>query len=829
MERKNLFKRAGSILLISAMVTGLFTGCGKEKTGNNDSILNEAASSTKDYVFKQADLGIDVDANNINTIKMVGDLVYAVDAYGDEQGVAVYSFNPDGSNLKKTLLPRTDEDSYNTFNFDKDGNIYCVHEIYHWEDDGEMHILEGEDGASESSSESSIAESEASADVATTEASVEDMASEEGSFENFAGDEATSEVSELNKIAADDVISNGSTDEERYLEKYDSNGKQIYRYDLNKDVDENDYLSVYSMIYTDSYGLIMTSSRGIEKFDENSGFSMVYDTSKSDLYRETYLQISNGFNGDIFISGYGTKGYFVAKLDVEKGEVGAESTAFEGHNSLSVFEGKGYDLYASTESAIYGYDSKSDKLEKILDYVDSDLTVDYGVSTVTAISDSEFLAVLPDFEYNYTLTRLIKVPADQVKDRQVITLGGAYIDYTVRQAAIKFNQNNSDYKIKLVDYSVYNTDDNWDEGTNRFNLDIVSGNIPDIMTFEQDSPVDSYINKGLFLDLNTMLKNDPELSSVEFVDSVMDAFKTGDKMYIMVPAFNIATVVMKASMTKGQDVLSVKDVEDIISAYNMNYNIACGPQSRPDMLTYGIAFSGTKYIDWENKKCNFNDESFVELLEFTKNFPDAMDDGIWEKNLDEIYRTNEALLSFSSLYGFDSFKRTKYGVFGEDVAFVGFPNSKGENYSTIYPTTRIAVSARTKNAEGAWSFLRSFYLEEYQDSLEYSFPMRKSSFDKLAKAATEPKYYTDEDGKQQIEKEYYWIGDQEIELPELTQEDVQFILNFVNSVHEPMSYNVNVNNIIMEEASAFYSGQKTAQEVADIIQSRLSIYVNENS
>ena len=106
---------------------------------------------------------------------------------------------------------------------------------------------------------------------------------------------------------------------------------------------------------------------------------------------------------------------------------------------MTVFEGNGYDLYISTESAIYGYDFKADKITKLLDYVDSDLSATYSISAAAAISDTEFLAVLPDFAYNYSLERLVKVPADQVKDKQVITLGGSFIDYTVRQAAVKFN------------------------------------------------------------------------------------------------------------------------------------------------------------------------------------------------------------------------------------------------------------------------------------------------------------------------------------------------------------------------------------------------------
>jgi hypothetical protein len=41
-------------------------------------------------------------------------------------------------------------------------------------------------------------------------------------------------------------------------------------------------------------------------------------------------------------------------------------------------------------------------------------------------------------------------------------------------------------------------------------------------------------------------------------------------------------------------------------------------------------------------------------------------------------------------------------------------------------------------------------------------------------------------------------------------------------------YDDQVTMIIDEEAGSFFAGAKTAAEVADIIQSRVEIYVNEN-
>ena len=53
--------------------------------------------------------------------------------------------------------------------------------------------------------------------------------------------------------------------------------------------------------------------------------------------------------------------------------------------------------------------------------------------------------------------------------------------------------------------------------------------------------------------------------------------------------------------------------------------------------------------------------------------------------------------------------------------------------------------------------------------------------------------------------------------------------SFIGSLTNTFNANNNVYNIITEEVAPFFAGQKTAKEVADIIQSRVSIYVNENS
>lgn len=62
-----------------------------------------------------------------------------------------------------------------------------------------------------------------------------------------------------------------------------------------------------------------------------------------------------------------------------------------------------------------------------------------------------------------------------------------------------------------------------------------------------------------------------------------------------------------------------------------------------------------------------------------------------------------------------------------------------------------------------------------------------------------------------------------------TQEEVDLALSLME-IAKPVSYSQGdeVLNIINEEAAPFYKGQKSVDEVASVIQSRIKIYVGEN-
>ena len=63
----------------------------------------------------------------------------------------------------------------------------------------------------------------------------------------------------------------------------------------------------------------------------------------------------------------------------------------------------------------------------------------------------------------------------------------------------------------------------------------------------------------------------------------------------------------------------------------------------------------------------------------------------------------------------------------------------------------------------------------------------------------------------------------------MSQEDVKKFYDYTLSIKSKASHETTVSNIIAEETAAFFSGQKSAEEVTDLIQNRVTTYLAENS
>lgn len=614
-----------------------------------------------------------------------------------------------------------------------------------------------------------------------------------------------------------------------YLIQLDLQGKEVWRQALIGEPTEEYYSVNWLGIFADGrIGVVDTS--GITLYD-NQGKLIKKSKIQTELSVISLYQLKDD---SVLLYSYKseTNNYSFYKINIDTGELSEEYEVPETLSNQNFYPGTNYDFMLVNNLGVRGYNLGDAEATELMSFIDSDLNI-YYIDNLTAVSDKEFYGLTNDALTSETaLMKFIKVEPKDVVDKKIITLGSIGMNWEVRNQVVKFNKSNGEYRIQIKDYSQFNTEDDYEGGITKLNTDITSGKVPDILITDNNLPIDSYIAKGLIEDLYPYIDKDEELSKDNFFPNVLKAYETNGKLYQMVPSFTIFTVVGKTSEVGPEEGWTLADLNAIMETRPKDTMVFVR-EIRSRILDYSIQMSGEQFIDWKTGECKFDSQGFYDLLEFLKQFPEQYeeleeeDDNSFWRNYDALWRDGKALLSISYLDGFPSYNYMKKGLFGEDITMIGFPaeNKKG---SAIMPNLNIVMSSKSKHKDGAWEFMRFFLTDEYQDTIEYGWPLSGKRTSELAEKAMEKPTYEDENGKLVEYDQMYYVGDVEIKITPMTQAEIDEVLKFVKSVEQPYSYDQNLINIINEETAPYFAGQKNIKEVADIIQNRIQIYVNEN-
>ena len=259
--------------------------------------------------------------------------------------------------------------------------------------------------------------------------------------------------------------------------------------------------------------------------------------------------------------------------------------------------------------------------------------------------------------------------------------------------------------------------------------------------------------------------------------------------------------------------------------------------TRSSIFYYCIYNNIDEFVNWETGECSFDGEDFIRVLEFAAKFQDDADYNYNnEEGISSRLRNDRILLFQNTITSVQEYQMMQ-GMFGEPLSFVGYPNSERQG-NLIQPSGgSLGMSAKSDKKDGAWEFMQTLLSEDYQNALvsehgSNGFPIRKSALEAQFEMDMTPDYYTDENGEQVESPKTHWGWDDfEMEIMADTQEEVDAIKTLIESASKlgtSGSMDTQLSKIITEESEPFFKGQKSAKDVAGVIQNRIQIYVNEN-
>ena len=823
-------KRIFALLLAALMIVGLFAGCSKDgtkdpgKTESNGSLIDQTkpAATTAKYAYQADyfDLTMPDGVQYLNQICAAGTTLYAsVGIQGEEitntdpdtgetwsyynTRLAMLTIDPDTgvcTELSNLQLPEVPEGA--------DGSVDCYNMI--GSDDGTLWML---------------------VNVYATQYELPD-------------DFDPNTDSKWNYPSTD---IGGS-----YLMHVAADGSTIASIDLsdtNADDTEDGMSSNLSSFAVDAAGNLYVS-------DYNNIYGSQYNGSLNRLNAQQVGVMWYNYTDDV--NAADENGQYFVPIDLETKDWGEKVKLPS--NVWSIFPGDdAYDFYYAYNNNIYGYAAKTDTKEKLVDWLACDVDTN-NMSGYAMLSDSRVAALMQDWSTDPTTYQLIvlhRVDASEIKEKKVLTLACMYLDWNLRSMIVEYNKTNDEYRINVVDYSEYATDDDYNAGVTKLTTEIISGSVPDIF-LTSNLPIDKYAAKGVIADLNTFMDGGNGLSRDYFVPQVMSALEKDGKLYELPTSFSVQTAYALSSIASQYDTWNVAAVQDAMTQLQEGATVFSDGWTKNTALSNCLSRNLSAFVDWTTGKCEFDSEAFQQLLAFCNSFPAetsdgdgaiayapsadiAVDDAMWDSDATRI-TNGKQLMSTIGMYSFDSYIWNVYAI-RDKITFTGYPTEDGSG-SSFELQMPMAISSVTKYPDAAWDFVCSIIKKMNtidENNYYYGFPISQAAFDAEMTDIMTEQYQLDENGEQ-----VDWDGDGEPDkairgsyetmengetvykdVYALTQEDIDQILGVINSTRSVYDYDQEILDIITDEVAAYFAGDKDVQTTANMIQSRVNLYVQE--
>ena len=420
----------------------------------------------------------------------------------------------------------------------------------------------------------------------------------------------------------------------------------------------------------------------------------------------------------------------------------------------------------------------------------------------------------------------------------VVCLGG--LSEAVAQAVCDFNESSSDYYLRISDkYDLrsYGTitstaqaafidgdsmemeiraeleeGGGYDSGMNDFLLtsesgmsdalamDLLAGTGPDIII--GGAGFSQLNNDTYLLDLSDFYDG----LDMEFFNNIIDAGRTGDALYQIPLSFTLSGIVAENNdITSGNKGFSYDQ-------YVQYVNEVCNGtdpmlMNRLDCLTAIVSSQINEFIS--DGDVDFDNDEFRAAVDYVvENVFDQVDIEDRYTEYGDIYRDINGL-----------YQTLMWESFYEDHCFMGIPSSEARG-PVIKIDESVAIAANTSSAEGCRDFVRFLLQTPAQEAMAVTaMPVNREAFDN--DCALELNRYEDY---------YNYWSEEDIRMMGISapdEADIESLRAIVESADRINTTDTTVMIIMREEIQAYLAGDKTLDEVIDIIDNRAQTYIDE--
>ncbi len=580
---------------------------------------------------------------------------------------------------------------------------------------------------------------------------------------------------------------------EGYLEHWDAQGNPLEKRSLAEDygINQEDNM-LTALTQGEDGGLLMVSGKELLFLSETGEI-----TARSELPQDSWLNACRDSSGRAYL--YDSMSGTLYTIDWANHALGQQ--LFETEDYAQILPGGGdYDFLLVNETKLSGASLTTGTVTEILRWADYDLTATVG--TVEYVDEDTFLISVSSMMGDMEILYLRRVPASEVPEKETVYL--AYplaeieevpdrswtevADYTLIDQVNRFNRSSSEYRIEVVTFG----------SATDLQLLMQSDTPPDLICWDGDgleSPPSArlYAAKGYLTNLEPLLEQDEEFSLDDLIPRCVELLReTYGGMYVLPSSFYARTI-MAPSEYVGDDMgWTLEEFCDM--ANSLPEDVTLWSSGGDTVLSILLSTNGSRFVDYDAGTCDFENQTLIDLLNVCRDRCTEGDD-----------TEDDALQVVSVMGRFAEF--TYNNLLPAKAAgktMIGYPGAEGNGMCLTFQQC-MSITASAKHPDAAWQFLRRFLTDDVQKQAGIFSPIRASVYQELENNVV--KNNPDE----------------------ATQEEYAEAIAMPYHAGCVMVYDDPAVEIALEEAAAFFAGDQTAEDTASVIQSRVSIYLGEQS
>ncbi len=584
-----------------------------------------------------------------------------------------------------------------------------------------------------------------------------------------------------------------TSDWEGYLEHWDAQGNQLAKLPLTDyGINQEDNVLAALTLGKDN-GLLMVSQKELLFLDENGAIA-----ARSDTPQDSWLNACRDSSGRAYLfDNMSTNTLYT--IDWEKHTLG--QPLFSADSGVRILPGGGdYDFFLVNETMLSGAALATGTVTEILRWADYDLTASVG--TVEYVDEDTFLISVSSVMGNQEILSLRRVPASEVPEKETVYLTyplaeveevpdrswTEVADYTLIDQVNRFNRSSGEYRIEVVTYG----------SAMDLQLLMQSDTPPDLICWDGDwveSPPSArlYAAKGYLTDLEPLLEQDAELSMDDLIPRCVELLReTYGGMYVLPSSFYARTIMAPSEYVGENMGWTLEEFCNV--ANSLPDDVTLWSSGGDTLLSMILGTNGSQFVDYEAGTCDFENQTFIDLLNVCRDRCTEGDD------------TEDDMLQVIPIMG--RFAQFTYNNLlpakAAGKTMIGYPGAAGNGMCLTFQQC-MSIPASAKHPDAAWQFLRSFLTDDIQEQTHMFTPIRADVYQELENNMV--KNNPDE----------------------ATQEEYAEAIAMPYDAGCVMVYDDPAMEIALEEAAAFFAGDKTAEDTASVIQSRVSIYLGEQS